>query len=79
MVKAYILMNVSSGRAAEVTKKMKEMEPVKQCHIVSGPYDIISLVEAKDFNSLGDFVVNTLQKMAGVERTVTCPIFTLNE
>ncbi len=79
MVKAYVLMNVKSGKAGEVLRKMREMPSVKQCHIVSGPYDIIGLVETEDFNSLGDFVVNHLQKMEEVESTVTCPIFTLNE
>ncbi len=75
MVKAYILINVRSGKSREVLGKIKEMKQTIQASIVSGPYDIIALVQEGDFNSLGDFVVGNIQALEGVERTITCPIF----
>ncbi len=75
MVKAYILINVKSGKTKEVLEKIKKMKEIQKASIVSGPYDIIALAQTGNFNSLGDFVVGHIQTLEGVERTITCPVF----
>ena len=39
---------------------------------VTGPYDIIAIVEAKNLNEIGDLVTGKVHPIAGISRTVTC-------
>jgi hypothetical protein len=39
---------------------------------VTGPYDIIAVVQANDLNSVGELVTGRVHTIAGVLRTVTC-------
>lgn len=78
-VQAYVLINVKAGKAYEVWEKLEKFKEVQQADAVSGPYDIIALVRCLDFDTLGYFVLEKVQKLDGVERTITCPIFRLTE
>jgi DNA-binding Lrp family transcriptional regulator len=44
---------------------------VKTAHTVTGPYDVITYVEAESIRVLGDFIVSKIQATAGVLRTLT--------
>lgn len=68
---AYILIQVTTGKAFEVLKAIRNVEGVKDAHTVTGEYDIIALVEAKDLDELGKLVVSKIQKIEGIIRTVT--------
>jgi len=39
---------------------------------VTGPYDVIALLDADDINRLGTFVTDSIQRVEGVSRTITC-------
>jgi len=39
---------------------------------VTGPYDIIAVVNAADLNAVGELVTNKVHTISGVLRTVTC-------
>jgi DNA-binding Lrp family transcriptional regulator len=39
---------------------------------VTGPYDIIAVVNAADLNSVGELVTDKVHTISGVLRTVTC-------
>ncbi|MGB2799290.1 MAG: Lrp/AsnC ligand binding domain-containing protein [Dehalococcoidia bacterium] len=39
---------------------------------VTGPYDVIAVLEGKDVNALGDLVTAHIHTISGVARTVTC-------
>ena len=39
---------------------------------VTGPYDLIAIVEAADLNAVGDVVTSRVHTVPGIVRTVTC-------
>ena len=40
--------------------------------VVTGPYDVICVVEADDLSSVGDTVTGSVHTIGGIVRTVTC-------
>jgi len=71
MVEAYILINCDSGKAASAVKKMAKQPGVKSAKVVTGLHDIVALVESESLGSLARTVVDQIQKVEGVGRTVT--------
>jgi DNA-binding Lrp family transcriptional regulator len=47
---------------------------VTQAEDVTGPYDVIVRAEAENVDDLGRLVVAKIQSVAGITRTLTCPI-----
>jgi len=70
--KAFVLIETVVGRTKEVVTFIKQLEGVKSVDTVTGPYDIIAIVEAKDLNEIGDLVTGKIHPIAGISRTVTC-------
>jgi DNA-binding Lrp family transcriptional regulator len=76
-VNAYVLIQTDVGKAAEVTRQVREIEGVVTAEDVTGPYDVIVCVEAGSVDLLGRLVVSRLQRIEGITRTVTCPVVNL--
>lgn len=76
-VKAYILVQTTVGKAAEVAAKIREIAGVTLADDVTGPYDVIVSAEAETVDALGKLVVAQVQSVPGITRTVTCPVVTL--
>ncbi len=74
---AYVLINLAAGVAKEVYNKLNKMEPVQQVYAVSGPYDMIALVDGATFNDIGRFVLDKVQTIPGVQNTITCNVIFL--
>ncbi len=70
-VSAYIFVETATGQAREVSAAVSRIVGVLRCNTITGPYDVIALVEADDFSQLGDFVVSQIQTTPGVLRTMT--------
>jgi len=43
---------------------------------VTGPYDVVVLVEAEDIDAVGQLVRTAIQPVEGIVRTLTCPVST---
>ena len=74
MVQAYILIQTEVGKAAAVASSIAEIPGVTQAEDVTGPYDVIVRAEAKNVDELGKLVVARIQAVAGITRTLTCPV-----
>ena len=70
--KAYVLIETAVGRTKEVTSAIERLEGVKSVDPVTGPYDIITIVEGASLGSIGDLVTEKIHPIAGISRTVTC-------
>jgi DNA-binding Lrp family transcriptional regulator len=70
-IKAFILIDTSPGKAREVANKIREVPGVSTAHAVTGPHDIIAVAEAPDVSSLGELVVQRIQSVIGVNRSLT--------
>lgn len=77
MVKAYILIQTDSGKAADVAKAIDSIAGVISTEAVTGPYDVIVFSEAEDVDALGQLVVTSIQPVDGIVRTLTCPVINL--
>jgi DNA-binding Lrp family transcriptional regulator len=74
MVTAYILVQTEVGKAAQVAKDIIDITSVQQAQAVTGPYDVIVRAEAQNIDELGQLVVARVQAVAGITRTLTCPV-----
>jgi DNA-binding Lrp family transcriptional regulator len=70
-VSAYIFVETTTGKAREVSARVSDIRGVIRCNTITGPYDVIALVEAEDISQLGEFVVSQIQATPGVLRTMT--------
>lgn len=70
-VKAFILIDTSPGKAKEVAQKLRQIQGISAAHAVTGPHDIIAMVESADVSSLGELVVQKIQSVTGVNRSLT--------
>ncbi|MBI2655110.1 Lrp/AsnC family transcriptional regulator [Candidatus Woesearchaeota archaeon] len=80
---AYILISLSLRELKEekmnvrdlvrIIKKNPDIESVDN---VTGDFDIILKIHARDINDVNDYVVNTLAGLKGVEKTKTALILT---
>ncbi len=70
-VKAFILIDTSPGKAKDVAQRLRQVPGVSAAHAVTGPHDIIAVVEAPDVSALGEMVVQRVQSVAGVNRSLT--------
>jgi DNA-binding Lrp family transcriptional regulator len=75
-MRAYVLINALPGRALEVVDKIRSVPGVTAADAITGQYDVIASFEARDFAVLGSAVVDKIQKLDGVRRTVTCLVLT---
>jgi len=78
MVTAYILVQTEVGKAAQVAKDIVDISGVQQAEDVTGPYDVIVRAEAQNIDELGQLVVARVQAVAGITRTLTCPVVHLS-
>ena len=69
---AYILVESLPGKALDLVNAINAVEGVKTVHLVTGPYDVITFVEASDLKSLGELIVKKIQATGCVARTLTC-------
>ena len=74
MVQAYILIQTEVGKAAAVAEAIGKLEGVANAEDVTGPYDVIVRAEAQSVDELGKLVVARVQTLAGITRTLTCPV-----
>jgi len=72
-VKAYILIQTVTS-AGHVAAEIRNLDGVLSSDDVSGPYDVIVQIAAKDMDDLGKTVVNRIQAVEGISRTLTCPV-----
>ena len=70
--KAYILIETAVGKSRDVSAALQTLPGVTTVDPVTGPYDIIAVVEAQDLNAVGDLVTSQIHTIGGIGRTVTC-------
>ncbi len=77
VVQAFILIQTEVGKAAAVAAEIASIPGVADAHDVTGPYDVIVRAEADSVDELGQLVVAQVQNVAGITRTLTCPVVNL--
>ena len=71
-MRAYVLINASAGRAIDVARSLAGVSGITNADAITGEYDVIAVCEAPDVNSIGSLIVDKIQKIDGVFKTITC-------
>ena len=70
--KAFVLVETVVGRNREVAAALKQVKGMKSVDVVTGPYDIIAVIEGDTLTEIGDLVTGKIHPVTGISRTVTC-------
>jgi DNA-binding Lrp family transcriptional regulator len=81
-MRAYVLIEAAVGKARSVAEGVQKLNLVEARVIsvdaVTGPFDVIALLEADDLDRLGRAVTEGIQQVDGVQRTTTCLVVRLS-
>jgi len=74
VAKAFVLIETEVGKTKDVIAALQSQKTkdIKSVDAVTGPYDVIAVVEHDDFNAIGSLVTQKIHPVQGVTRTVTC-------
>ncbi|RLC61938.1 MAG: Lrp/AsnC family transcriptional regulator [Chloroflexi bacterium] len=68
-MKAFILIETTPGKARQVTTALKQLHGVKSADVVTGPYDVIAVLEAENMTNIATAKIKAIP---GISRTVVC-------
>ncbi|MBC7906289.1 MAG: Lrp/AsnC ligand binding domain-containing protein [Rhodospirillaceae bacterium] len=71
----FIQVKCELGRAYGVADAAVDIEQVSEVHSISGQYDLMLKCFLDDGQDIGQFVVDTIQKVPGVKDTFTLIAF----
>lgn len=69
-IQAYVMITVHPKQAGVVAEQMKSLQGLRRLQSVSGPVDMIALVDAPSAADM-DAVIDTIGALDGVERTTS--------
>ena len=70
--RSYLLVETSVGKTREVVSRLRTVEGISYVDMVTGPYDIVAVLETKDLNEVGNLVTEYVDVIPGILRTITC-------
>ncbi len=70
--KAFVLIETVVGKTKDVVGALKKLPGVKSVDAVTGPYDVIAVIEGETLNDIGEVVTSRIHPVSGISRTVTC-------
>lgn len=72
MVKAFILVETTPGASPKVASLLGALRGVQSVDRVTGPHDLIVIVETDDLKSLSGVLEQKVRSLPGIEKTLTC-------
>ena len=68
-----MFINALHGRSLTLTKEIRSVAGVHAADAITGDYDVVASIEARDLAELRD-VLAGVQAIAGVLKTTTCMV-----
>ena len=72
MVRCYILIEMVAGNSRNLVNSLQGREVILDVARVTGPYDVIAVLEGQDITEISNIVTETIHTLGGVVRTTTC-------
>ena len=69
--RAFVLIQTVPGRVEAVLRTLRRLEAVQSVDSVTGPYDLVAMVEVDALKELSHVVAGTIGGLRGVTRTTT--------
>jgi DNA-binding Lrp family transcriptional regulator len=70
-LRAYVLIPTVPGRVEGIIRALKRMPAIRTVDSVTGPYDIVALVEVTEIRDFSHLVAGSIGGLRGVTRTTT--------
>jgi len=70
--KAFVLVETTVGKNKDVAAALRRLKGITSVDTVTGPYDIIAVIESDTLHDIGDIVTGKIHPVTGISRTVTC-------
>ncbi len=70
--KAFVLIETEVGKTKAVVAALQKLKGIASVDTVTGPYDIIAILQGESLNDIGDLVTGKIHPIPGISRTVTC-------
>jgi len=71
MPMAFVFMNIDAGGEQQVLKALRDIENVKEAHLVYGVYDLVARIEAETMDKLKEVVTWKVRRLEKVRSTLT--------
>ena len=72
LVRAYILIEMVAGHSRKLVASLQGRASVVGVDRVTGPFDVVAVLEGEDINAISDIVTSEVHSLEGVVRTTTC-------
>lgn len=70
--KGYVLIEAESGKVHDIIAALHNVAGITAVDAVTGPYDVIVVIQTDDPRDVGRLVMNAIHPVPGIKRTVTC-------
>jgi DNA-binding Lrp family transcriptional regulator len=70
-MQAYVLIALDSAREQQIYEEIKDMEGIKDAHILFGEWDMVAKLELENPEALSAFVIQNIRAIPGVRLTST--------
>ena len=71
MARVYLLANITAGKERFVRDTLRGTKGVVSADIITGAYDLVVTLEAKDMNDIFNKILKDIRKIKGLTRTET--------
>lgn len=71
MSRVYLLANVIPGKERDIRDTLRGINGVDSADVITGQYDIVVTLEAKDTNEIFNKILKKVRKVRGLTRTET--------
>ncbi len=70
-MKAFVLIKVEPGKVKEAFEAISSMRAIVEAHCITGPDDIIAILESEDAKGVSEVVIADLHDIEGIKGTDT--------
>lgn len=71
---AFVYVRAAPGKAEDVATQLRGLKGVRHAVIVVGDWDVLAAVHGSDLAEIAADVLRSVQRIDGVERTLTTPV-----
>jgi DNA-binding Lrp family transcriptional regulator len=69
MARVYLLVNVLPGKEISIRDTLRGIKGILHADVVTGHYDIIAVIEAKNTSEIFENILQKIRKIKGISRT----------
>jgi DNA-binding Lrp family transcriptional regulator len=75
MAKAYLKIDLETGKETEVKVALKKISGVKSADFITGAHDLLASVEGKNYEEIVTKTLAEIRKVKGIKKTTTDFVF----